>query len=162
LGLLRKVTILGHDLGNIDTYITLGRGMPEGIWGGTQYPFWDHKANPRSEALYKNVVNKMGRPPGLGAPCGYEAVWAIETAAKKAGSTDVEKIIDALEGITLDTVVGPVIIRDFDHQATWPLFYGQTKFVPEYPKFPVLVNTFTVGDEGYPTKADIQKARSGK
>lgn len=162
LGLLKKVTILGHDLGCLNTYFALGRGMPEGIWGGAQYPFWDYKANPRSEAFYKQTMNKLGRPPGLGAPCGYEAVWAIERAARKAGTTDRETIIDTLEGMTFDTVVGPVTIRDFDHQATWPFVYGETKFVDDYPNFPILVNTFRVKDEAYPTKEDIEKARSGK
>jgi branched-chain amino acid transport system substrate-binding protein len=162
MGLLRKVAILGHDLGCLNTYYSLGKKMPEGIWGGTQYPFWDHAANPRSESLYKKINHKLGRPPGLGAPCGYEAVWAIARAAKKAGSTDREKIIDALEGMTFDTVVGPVTLRDFDHQATWPFVFGRTKFVPEYPNFPILVDTFKVKDEAYPTKEAILKARSGK
>ena len=162
MGLFKKLKVVGHDLGCINTYYPMGRHMPEGIWGGAQYPFWDHAANPRSESFYKKIMYKLGRAPGLGAPCGYETVWAIERAAKKAGTTDREKVIDALEGIELDTVVGPVTLRDFDHQATWPIVFGETKMVPEYPNYPILVNTFRAKDEAYPTKADILKARSGK
>ena len=158
IGLFKKLTALGHDWGCINTYYPLGKEMPEGIWGGTQYEFWRHKDNPRSDRLYQGVAKKQKLPPGLGAASGYEAVWAIARAAAKAGSTDTEKLIDALEGIKLDTVVGPVTIRKFDHQATWPLFFGQTTLSPDYA-YPILKDTIKFQDEGYPTEEDIRKAR---
>jgi branched-chain amino acid transport system substrate-binding protein len=162
MGLFKKMTTLGHDLGSLNTYYTLKKGMPEGIWGGTQYPFWDYKNNPRSESFYNKLTKKLKKPPALGATAGYEAVWAIESAARKADSTDVEKIIDALQGIKLDTVVGPVTIRKVDNQAMWPFVFGKTKYAPEYPNFPILANTITIKDEGYPAESDILKLRDTK
>ena len=158
LGLFQKITVVGHDLGCINTYYALGKDMPDGIWGGTQYQFWTYKDNPRSEKFYHSVMKKINRPPGLGAPSGYEGTWAIARAAEKAGSTDIEKIIDALEGMKLDTVVGPVTMRKVDHQAMWPFWFGRTKMTPDYA-FPILVDTFRVQNETSPQEGEILKAR---
>jgi ABC-type branched-subunit amino acid transport system substrate-binding protein len=42
----------------------------------------------------------------------------VDAAMKKAKSTDKEKVIKAMEGITIDSYWGPMTVRDFDHQVT--------------------------------------------
>jgi branched-chain amino acid transport system substrate-binding protein len=160
LGLFKKVTVLGHDMGSTNAYYQFGKGYPEGIWGGTQYPFWEYRKNPRNEAFYQKVLKKRnGAPPALGAPCSYSTLWAIVAAAEKTGSTDTEKIIDTLEGMTIDTLVGPVLIHKYDHQAEWPYFFGRTKYVPEYP-IPILTDVMVFKGEGYLTEDQVRKARA--
>jgi len=161
LGMFPKKTLLGHDMGYLVSYVPLGKEMPEGIWGGTQYAFWLFKDNSKNKAFHQKFVDKIGYPPSLSGTQGYEIVWAIAKAAQKANSVNPEKIIDALEGLKLDTFAGPVTLRNFDHQATWPFWYGQTKYTPDYP-YPILTDVAKYQDEAYPKEEDIIKARGGK
>jgi len=135
--------------------------IEDGVWGGTTYPFWLLKDNPKSAYLVREYMKDRANPPGQEGASGYVTAWAIATAAKATGSTDKEKIIDFLEGRKLDTMVGPVTIQEFDHQAAWPFWFGQTKTTPEYPSFPILVDTIKY-QEGYSTKAEILKERGEK
>jgi branched-chain amino acid transport system substrate-binding protein len=160
VGLFKKVAVLGHDLGSPNTYHQFGKNYPEGIWGGTQYPFWLFRENPRNEEFYQKVLKKRGgAPPALGAPCSYSTIMAIVQAAEKVQSTDMEKIIDTLEGMTIDTLVGPVLIHKYDHQAEWPYYFGKTKYVKEYP-FPILTDVTVFKGEGYRSEQEVMKARA--
>ena len=47
-------------------------------------------------------------------------------AIDKAGSTDPDKIIAALEGLTFDTPLGKLAFRAADHQSTMGAFVGKT------------------------------------
>lgn len=53
--------------------------------------------------------------------------WA--EAVKKAGSTNVEAVIKAWEGLTYDGPAGLWTMRACDHQAQMPLWY--TEIVPK-------------------------------
>ena len=161
-GLYKKVTILGHDWGNIILLYPAREFIEDGMWGGTQYPFWLLKDNPQSAYLVREYMKDRANPPGSGAAGAYAFVSALATAAKATGSTDKEKIIDFLEGRTLDTLVGPVTIQAFDHQAQWPFWFGRTKTTPEYPSFPILVDTTKYQKEGYRTKEEVLQARGMK
>jgi branched-chain amino acid transport system substrate-binding protein len=57
---------------------------------------------------------------------------------KKAKTTDQEKVIDALEGITVETPGGPLTIRKFDHQGEMGMYVGVTKKSPEFSRFLIL------------------------
>ena len=68
---------------------------------------------------------------------GYIATqWLIE-GIEKAGSTDTMKVIEALEGLKIQTPIGEQTMRAKDHQATRGQVWGTTAKVPEYP-FPIL------------------------
>ena len=58
-------------------------------------------------------------------------------AIKKAGSTDSDKVSQALLGLTVDTPQGKMTIREKDHQATRGVLYGQVVKDAKYP-FPIL------------------------
>jgi branched-chain amino acid transport system substrate-binding protein len=58
---------------------------------------------------------------------------------RKAGSTDTEAMIKALEGISVVSPLGEkVTIRPYDHQSDMGLLYGITAKDPKYPKHFVL------------------------
>ena len=44
----------------------------------------------------------------------------------KAHSTDSEKLVDAAEGIGVETPFGPITFRAIDHQSTLGTFVGKT------------------------------------
>ena len=56
---------------------------------------------------------------------GYVSYKAIAAALTKAGSTDPEKIVDALADLTIPTPVGQVTFRAADNQATLTVFTGK-------------------------------------
>jgi branched-chain amino acid transport system substrate-binding protein len=72
---------------------------------------------------------------------------------------DREKLINALEGMKVDTPVGEVQMRAFDHQAMLPMFMGVTKKAPEYP-FLIATDIITIpASEVLPSIDEIKKAR---
>ena len=110
----------------------LGDQMPEGIWVGTRYWF-----NANQSQTNKNFVkayhDKFGAYPSYNSQGGYAAVYAFKAAIEKAGSFDPEKVIAALENLTVDTPSGNLLIRAEDHQALVDANYGITKADPNYP-----------------------------
>ena len=47
---------------------------------------------------------------------GYIAATFIAKAYEKASRTDIGKFIDALEGMSVDSPVGKLTVRAYDHQ----------------------------------------------
>jgi len=64
-----------------------------------------------------------------------------------------------LEKMKVDTPVGEVEMRAFDHQAMLPMFMGVTKKVPEYP-FLIASDIITIpAKEVMPSIEEIKKVR---
>jgi branched-chain amino acid transport system substrate-binding protein len=57
----------------------------------------------------------------------------LTEAIKKAGSTDSDKVAKALLGLTVETPVGPLTIREKDHQANRGQLYGKTVKDAKFP-----------------------------
>ena len=57
---------------------------------------------------------------------GYSAIKAAAAIFAKAHSTDSEKLVDAAEGIGVETPFGPITFRAIDHQSTLGAFVGKT------------------------------------
>ena len=55
----------------------------------------------------------------------YNALMAMKAALEKAGKIDKESMIDALEGLTIDSPTGTVTIGK-NHHATMNLFLAKT------------------------------------
>ena len=110
----------------------LGDKMPEGIWVGTRYWFLANDS-----AMNKNFVkaykNRFGAYPSYNAHGAYAALYTYKAAAEKAGSINKEKIIGALEGLTVEVPIGTITIRPQDHQALTDATWGKTAADPNYP-----------------------------
>ena len=91
-------------------------------WTGTH---WNHEACaslPMSARLYKDFVAKTGQKEPLGwLGEGHSAVYAYKAAIEKAKSTETKAVIDALKGLTWDSVTGSRFLRPQDNQAVSPL-----------------------------------------
>ena len=161
MGYFDKIKDIGQDHGNIEAALALGKDMPEGVLGGSHYPFWALKTS-KSNDFVKKFNQKTGMYPGVGAAGGYAIVYSLAEAVAKAKSTDTEKVVDALETIKVDTPVGNLTIRKIDHQAMWPFWYGFTKFVPEYP-FAILQDVKAYDPAlVYQTEEEIKELRAKK
>ena len=64
---------------------------------------------------------------------GYIGLQFLTEAIKKANSTESDKVAKALLNLTVETPVGPLTIREKDHQANRGQLYGKTVMDPKYP-----------------------------
>lgn len=108
----------------VNSFVSLGAELPAGMW--IVGPYW-HTAN--SSKLNTDFVKayeaKFKTEPAYQAQFAYAAVKAYAAAAQKAGTTDKEAIVNALEGLSFDAPVGKITIRKEDHQAEFDVMAGR-------------------------------------
>jgi len=142
-GLFDKVPVFAFALADSLFPKVLKENMPTGVYGATNY-LWYYPDTPANKAFVKKYLEyttKAGKPDpypsGIGAFGGYCSAMFLTKAILKAGSVDTNKVIKALEGLTIDTAIGPIKMRACDHQAVTPAFWGKIDNVPGYP-FPII------------------------
>jgi branched-chain amino acid transport system substrate-binding protein len=157
-GFNEKVPFYMHTATELSTLKPLGLDAPEGVIGTSNYFFY-HPDTPENKAFVAAFQKTYDRYPAVGAVYGAMAANFIKDAYEKAGEVDTEKFIDALEGLTVQTPVGPVTMRAYDHQAMLPMFMGVTKKSPDHD-FLIATDIVTIpGDQVMPTIEEIKKAR---
>lgn len=161
-GLYDQMLAVQPCAGDIESWYTVTKGgpFPKGALATTRYPFWAID-NPRSKAFVEKYKSKVGQWPSYGAMNHYNSIYALKAGIEKAGAVDTEKIIKALEGMTLDTLIGKVKIRAYDHQAMMPTWYGIMDYSSGLP-FPHVVKVTPIGEEGYHTLDQVKKIRGNK
>ena len=93
---------------------------------------------------------------------GYMSARFLTEAILKAKSAKTEDVINALEGLTLETPVGPLTMRACDHQTMYPYYIGEIARVPGYP-FPILKDITTVAaKEVAPSCEEIAALRKAR
>lgn len=96
---------------------------PEGWWV-TGYP-WRQIQTPEHKRFLVAYEKRWHDHPRLGSVVGYAAMYSVANALKKAGSTDSDALIAALEGLKMQTPFGPIVYRAVDHQSTMGAYVGQ-------------------------------------
>jgi branched-chain amino acid transport system substrate-binding protein len=96
---------------------------PDG-WIVTGYP-WDQIEDPGHRKFVDAYRKRFNDTPRLGSAVGYTTYIAIAEAIRKAGSTDSEKLIRALRGLNVRSVLGPITFRAIDQQSTLGAFVGR-------------------------------------
>ena len=122
-GLFEKRTVLSLLTGEPEWYLPLKDEVPEG-WIVTGYP-WEQITEPKHKAFVDAYRAKFNDTPRLGSLLGYVTVYMIRDTLERAGSTDTEALIKALENARFDTVIGPVTMRDIDHQSSMGAWVGK-------------------------------------
>ncbi len=102
----------------------LGEDTPVG-WIVTGYPA-AQVHTPENQAFLTAYQAKFKELPRLGALVGYTTMKAVAAILARAGSTDTAKLIQAAEGVSFASPVGPITIRKEDHQSTMGVFVGKT------------------------------------
>ena len=161
-GLYDKMKAIQPCAGDVETWYEVKKGepYPKGALATCRYPYWAIK-DPRNKAFVEKHNKLVGFPPSYGAMNQYFIIYALKAAIEKVKAVDTEKIIGALEGMTLNTFVGKVPIRAYDHQAMMPNWYGVIDFEPNLT-FPHIVKVDILGEEGYHTVEQIKAIRGGK
>lgn len=125
-------------------------------WFVTGYPWYSIKT-PEHDAFLEAYRKRWNDYPRIGSVIGYTMIQGIAAAIKKAGSTDTEKLVGALEGLGFGTPFGPVSFRPQDHQSTMGLYIGRIGLKDGKG----IMSSFTYVDgAGYqPSDADVAKWR---
>jgi branched-chain amino acid transport system substrate-binding protein len=97
---------------------------PEG-WLVTGYPWYDIKT-PEHQAFVDAYRKKFNDYPRMGSMVGYNTLMAVAHMLQRAKSTHTEKMVDAMEGLSFNTPIGPITFRKIDHQSTMGAFVGRT------------------------------------
>ncbi|MRG73055.1 ABC transporter substrate-binding protein [Alphaproteobacteria bacterium HT1-32] len=123
-GLFKDRLVVGLLTGEPEYLDPLKDEAPKG-WLVTGYPWYDFN-EPAHKAFVDAYQAKFNDYPRVGSIVGYNAMLVIAEAIKKAGSTDTEKLVDAMEGLDTDTPLGKIHMRALDHQSTMGAFVGTT------------------------------------
>jgi len=94
-------------------------------WWVTGYP-WYSIDTPEHKRFRDASQAKFNDYPRLGSVVGYSAVKAAAAALRAAGSTDTEKLVVAMKGLTFESPFGKVTFRKQDHQSTMGAYVGRT------------------------------------
>jgi branched-chain amino acid transport system substrate-binding protein len=158
-GFVDEIPFALHTSTELGTLKPLGMEAPEGVIGTSNYHFF-YPDTPANQAFVKEFQQAYNRYPAVGALYGYLAAQYIFEGYKKAGQVDKEKLIDAIEGMTVDSPVGKVTMRAYDHQAMLPMFVGVTKKDPKYTEFLIATDVVTIpAEELMPTVEEVRAAR---
>ena len=157
-GFNERVPFFMHTATELATLKPLGLDAPENVLGTSNYFFY-YPETDANKSFVKKFETAYSRKPAVGAVYGLLAAKFIFGAYKKAGKVDTEKLIDNVEGMSVDSPVGKVTMRAYDHQAMLPMFMGVTKKVAGYD-FLIATDIVTVpGKDVMPSIEEIKKAR---
>ncbi|HRH85268.1 MAG TPA: ABC transporter substrate-binding protein [Rubrivivax sp.] len=108
----------------VNEILIAGQGdTTAGVWSSQSY-FWQLPGEANAEFV-KAFESRFNRKPSYLAADAYLAFVLVHEAIVKAKSADVAAVRTALNGLTLDTIVGPVEMRAADHQLVRPMVVVQ-------------------------------------
>jgi branched-chain amino acid transport system substrate-binding protein len=114
--------------GNILPALAAYKVFP-GMEGSTYY-YYDIPKNSVNKWLVTEHQKRFNSPPDFFTAGGMSAGIAVVEAIKKAGGTDTEKLIAAMEGLSFDTPKGKMTFRKEDHQALQSMYHFKIKVDP--------------------------------
>lgn len=105
-----------------------GPDVFEGVSGGSNY-YWRLEDKIASAKRFNDAYRKLngGAVPSDYGAYGYAGVFALLAGVKKAGTTETEKLVAALEDNKYDAYKGPEYFRKCDHQAVQSVLIVESK-----------------------------------
>ncbi len=94
---------------------------------GAIYYYYGFPKNKMNDWLVAEHQKRFGAPPDFFTAGGFAAASAVVNGIKRAGGTDTEKLIKAMEGMSFDTPKGAMTFRKEDHQALQSMYHFRIK-----------------------------------
>jgi branched-chain amino acid transport system substrate-binding protein len=94
---------------------------------GAIYYYYAFPKNKMNDWLVQEHQKRHGQPPDFFTAGGFAAASAALEGIRKAGGTDTEKLIAAMEGMRFETPKGTMTFRKEDHQALQPMYHFRIK-----------------------------------
>ncbi|MBM3567604.1 MAG: ABC transporter permease [Alphaproteobacteria bacterium] len=138
--------------GNILPALAAYKDFP-GMEGATYY-YYELPRNAVNDWLvFEHKKRFNNEPPDFFTAGGMSAGIAIVEALKKAGSTDTEKLIAAMEGLEFASPKGRMVFRKDDHQALQSMYHFKVKVDPAVAwAVPELVRELKIEDMNIPIR----------
>ena len=132
-GLFDKVKFAFPVAGALEVLVPLGKEMPEGVLVSSRYFFNapDSSLNRRFVDAYKQRYNEY---PDYMAGETYAGVYFIKAAVERAGTTDADQVVAAVEKEPLawETPEGWKVMRGQDHSVVEDCLWGETAYNEDY------------------------------
>jgi branched-chain amino acid transport system substrate-binding protein len=119
--LYRLVSGLTSGSNVIDGLKALNGRRLEGMVGGAYY-YHEIPKNPVNDWLVREHLKRFNEPPDFFACGGFAAAMAVVAGIRKAGGTDSERLVAAMEGLDFETPKGKMTFRKEDHQALQSMY----------------------------------------
>ena len=112
--------------------------LPRGLIGLARCPFFAHLNEPLMQQYIRRDRRAFGPDgyPDDWACMHYDALHALDQAARKSGSVETPALVKALKGATIDTCRGKLAFRDCSNQLDAPSYIGEVWDSREY-SFPI-------------------------
>jgi branched-chain amino acid transport system substrate-binding protein len=125
----------GGEVGTVDEAQALGADYPYGIWSDAYDPVvWGEGETPEHQEYVKHLKTAMKTDYGSGwAIMGYQSIAALAEGIKQAGSTDSDKVAQALLGLAFDTPVGRRTFNPQTHETETGEFWSEMVKDPKLP-----------------------------
>jgi branched-chain amino acid transport system substrate-binding protein len=123
-GLFEGRTVVSMLTGEPEYLDPLGAEAPVG-WIVTGYPQAEI-TTPEHVKFRDAYMKKYNDYPRLGSVVGFDTVNSIAAALAKAGTTENEKLVEALKGLKFPSAFGSAEYRAVDHQSTLGAYVGKT------------------------------------
>ena len=125
-GLTKKFKVIVDPGSEFIIANAMGKNTPPGLWSGFHWYHGAYEGHKINDDLYNAYVKETNDP----HPAGYvgethTSVLAYASAIQKAGSTETDAVIAALEDLEFDSCKGMRKIRKEDHQAICDLNFVQ-------------------------------------
>jgi branched-chain amino acid transport system substrate-binding protein len=115
--------------GNILPALANYKSMP-GMEGAAYYYYESPKNKVNDWLVAEHKKRFAGAPPDFFTAGGMSAGIALVEAIRKAGGTDTEKLIAAMEGMSFESPKGRMTFRKEDHQAMQSMYHFRIKVDP--------------------------------
>ena len=160
LGIFDKIKFAFPDGAALETLIPLGKDMPNGIFVATRYFFLTPDSF-MNRSFVKVYQERFKEYPDYMAEETYAGVYFLKAAIERAGTTDTEKVIAAVEKEPLawETPEGWKVMRKEDHQVVEDVVWGETAYSEKYG-FAILKNMQSIqAEEICRTPAELKEVR---
>ncbi len=154
-GLFKDTAVFNLLAGEPEYLDPLKDETPAG-WYVTGYP-WEQINTPEHTKFKDAYMKKYNDYPRLGSVVGYSTVMSAVAALKKANSTDSEKLVAAMKGLTHGTPFGDITYRALDHQSTMGAYVG--RLAVKDGKGVMVDWAYLDGAKFLPSDADVKKLR---
>ncbi|WP_054033100.1 ABC transporter substrate-binding protein [Desulfatitalea tepidiphila] len=132
-GLFEKIKHVMFPVGAaMDVLEGLGAEMPDNIWISGRY-FFLYPNNSRNNEWVQRFRKRWDHFPAYVSETGYSTMFAFKKAVEASGSKETKAVIQALEGMQMDSPAGPRVFRKEDHQAMYDVPWGLTVADAKYP-----------------------------
>jgi branched-chain amino acid transport system substrate-binding protein len=161
VGLFQKIKFAFPDGAALETLVPLGKEMPENIAVAARYFFLSPDSE-KNRNFVKSYTDRFKELPDYMAEETYAGVYFLKAAIERAGTTDADRIIAAVEREPLawETPEGWKIMRKEDHAVVEDVVWGETSYSSKYG-FAILKNIQAIqAEEICRTPQELQEVRA--